>query len=213
MPKTIEHFLIIALLLGPALAITPAAAQMTETRIGPLEFAAGYPTDEAAQKLFDELDFQRAVQTYLWAMPLSSYGAFAEEHFRLGANNNTVMIAEQSAKQHHLVLTGNQDTVYLSGVLDLRDGTVVLELPRGLLGTMNNLWQEPLVDLGGPFSPEQNKGGRFLILPPGYDQAFPRFHHHLVNADTNIVGFYVRAIGQSRADWTELSESMKEFKV
>jgi hypothetical protein len=165
MPKTIEHFLIIALLLGPALAITPAAAQMTETRIGPLEFAAGYPTDEAAQKLFDELDFQRAVQTYLWAMPLSSYGAFAEEHFRLGANNNTVMIAEQSAKQHHLVLTGNQDTVYLSGVLDLCDGPVVLELPRGLLGTMNNLWQEPLVDLGGPFSPEQNKGGA-LSNPP-----------------------------------------------
>ncbi len=213
MPKIIELFVAVALLVVPALAITPAAAKMTDTRIGPLEFSAGYPTDETAQKLFDELDFQRAVQTYLWAMPLASYGAFAEEHFRLGANNNTVMIAEQSAKQHHLVLTGNQDTVYLSGVLDLRDGPVVLELPRGLLGTMNNLWQEPLVDLGGPFSPEQSRGGRFLILPPGYDQALPRFHHHVVKADTNIVVFYVRAIGQSRADWPELSESMKEFKV
>ena len=35
-----------------------------------LPFAEGRPTKETTQKLKDELLFQRATQTYLWAMPL-----------------------------------------------------------------------------------------------------------------------------------------------
>jgi hypothetical protein len=38
-------------------------------------FAGGYPTAEASQHLKDELLFQNAVQTYLWALPaLNMYG-------------------------------------------------------------------------------------------------------------------------------------------
>jgi hypothetical protein len=40
-----------------------------ETRIGPLDVKNGYPTDATVAKLFDEMDFQRAVQAYLWALP------------------------------------------------------------------------------------------------------------------------------------------------
>ena len=188
------------------------ASEQVSTRIGDLEFSSGYPTAETAEKLYDELDFQRAVQAYLWAMPFVSYAAAAEATLQKGANNHTVVLQPNSGEQQQLILTGNQDTVYLSGVLDLSEGPVVLELPPGMLGTMNNLWQEPLVDIGGPFSPEQNRGGRFLILPPGYDQALPAVHHHLVQSDTNFVVFYVRAVGKSRDDWPGLAEGMKKWK-
>lgn len=40
-----------------------------DTRIGRLEVRNSYPTDATAAKLFDEMDFQRAVQAYLWALP------------------------------------------------------------------------------------------------------------------------------------------------
>jgi hypothetical protein len=142
-----------------------------------------------AQKLYDELDFQRAVQAYLLAMPFFSYAAAVDATLSKRANNHTVVIQPNSAEQQQLILTGNQDTVYLSGVLDLRDGPVFVELPVGLLGTMNNLWQEPLTDLGGPFSAEQNRGGRFLVLPPGYKQTLRRVDYHVVEADTNFVLF------------------------
>ena len=33
------------------------------------EFTGGYPSDDAAKTLTDELYFQRAVQSYLWALP------------------------------------------------------------------------------------------------------------------------------------------------
>jgi len=190
----------------------PLQAETMKSRIGKLKFTSGYPTEKTAQKLYDELDFQRAVQAYLWALPMASYGAMADEHVRLGAASSAVIVAERAAEQQQLVLTANQDTVYMSGVLDLRHGPMIMELPPGLLGTLNNIWQQPLCDLGGPFSPEQNRGGRFLILPPGYEGAMPPFHFHIVEADTNIVIFYLRAIPQTRDDFPKLVELMHTYR-
>jgi len=187
-------------------------AQKPWTRVGELQFTSGYPTKETARRLYDELDFQRAVQAYLWALPMASYGAMADEHIRLGCGSSTVAVADQFAEQQHLALTANQDTVYMSGVHDLRNGPMVMELPPGLLGTLNNIWQQPLCDLGGPFSPEQNRGGRFLILPPGYDGPMPEFHYHIVESDTNIVVFYLRAIPQTRDDLPKLVELIHTYR-
>ena len=51
-----------------------------ETRIGALEFthdfANGYPTDATIEKLYDERDFQRVCQAYLWALPAASFKAW-----------------------------------------------------------------------------------------------------------------------------------------
>jgi hypothetical protein len=192
--------------------VLPGLTETIDSRIGKLEFESGYPTEHTAQILYDELDFQRAVQAYLWALPMASYGAMADAHKALGTDSNTVIVAENSAEQQQLVLTANQDTVYMSGVLDLREGPIVMELPAGLLGTLNNIWQQPLVDLGGPFSPEQNRGGRFLILPPGYEDQLPQLHYHAIRADTNIVVFYLRAIPKTRADFSKLVELIQTYR-
>ena len=51
-----------------------------ETRIGTLEFthgfANGFPTDATVEKLYDERDFQRACQAYLWSLPAVSFAAW-----------------------------------------------------------------------------------------------------------------------------------------
>jgi len=44
-----------------------------ETRIGQLRFEGGYPSNETVDKLYEEMDFQRAVQAYIWAIPLVSF--------------------------------------------------------------------------------------------------------------------------------------------
>ncbi len=53
-------------------AVSSAQAETLDTRIGKLEFtqsfADGYPTDEIVSRLYDEMDFQRAVQSYFWAI-------------------------------------------------------------------------------------------------------------------------------------------------
>jgi len=58
------------------LTSTVLQAETLDTRIGKLEFthdfADGYPTDATVKKLFNEMDFQRAVQAYIWAIPFAS---------------------------------------------------------------------------------------------------------------------------------------------
>ena len=190
--------------LAAAILSSPAFAQQgetVETRVGMLAFESGYPTDETVQKLYDELDFQRAVQAYLWALPMASYGALADAHRDLGADDHKVLVQDDSAQPQQLILTANRDTIYMSGVFDLENGPIVMDVPAGLIGTLNNIWQQPLVDIGGPFSPEQNRGGRFLILPPDYDGPLPAQHHHVVPSDTNTAVFYLRAVPKDRADF------------
>lgn len=209
MKKILQLLVVICLSL---VLSSPTWAETIDSRVGKLTFTSGYPAPQTVQKLYDELDFARAVQVYLWALPMASYGAMADAHIKLGCGSSAVLIAEKSAEQLQFILTANQDTVYLSGVLDLRDGPMVMELPAGLLGTLNNIWQQPLVDLGGPFSPEQNRGGRFLILPPNYKGPLPKLAYHVVRSDTNIAIFYLRAIPKTRNDFPKLVKLMHQYK-
>ena len=198
--------------LGVSLFPSVSQAQLKESSVGPVEYIGGYPTKETAQKVYDELDLQRAVEVYLWALPMASYGAMFEETIKLGAGDHAVLVVDKAAESQQLVLTANQDTIYMSGALDLSKGPMVIDVPPGLLGTMNNIWQQPLVDIGGPFSPEQNKGGRFLILPPGYDGPMPAIAYHVVKSDTNTVIFYLRAIPKSKEDLPRLQKLVQTFK-
>ena len=44
-----------------------------------LPFSNGYPTEQTSHALNEELFFQRAVQTYLWALPAVNMFAMKEE--------------------------------------------------------------------------------------------------------------------------------------
>ena len=41
-----------------------------KTHIGTLTFDHGIPTEETSEKLYYELDYHRAVQAYLWSLPI-----------------------------------------------------------------------------------------------------------------------------------------------
>ena len=49
-----------------------AAPDTIETRLGTLTYEHGFPTPETTRSVWDELDYQRAVQAYLWAYPAVS---------------------------------------------------------------------------------------------------------------------------------------------
>ncbi|VVM46100.1 hypothetical protein PS862_05324 [Pseudomonas fluorescens] len=61
-------------------------AQDLDTRIGKIAMEGELPAHESNGKLYAELDFQQATQSYLWALPLVSYAQW-QEKFRdkLGA--------------------------------------------------------------------------------------------------------------------------------
>lgn len=65
-----------------------------ESRIGKLEFthdfANGYPTRATIEKLYEERDFQRACQAYLWALPAVSFNAWQRGQASLGIANGEI---------------------------------------------------------------------------------------------------------------------------
>jgi hypothetical protein len=70
---------ILASTLACALTATTVCAQTIDTRIGKLDFELCVPTPQTATKLYDEMDFQRAVQSYLWGLPVQGNGGSAAD--------------------------------------------------------------------------------------------------------------------------------------
>ncbi len=156
----------------PSKITTP---DIVETRIGTLEFFDGLPTAATAEKVFDNLDFLRGVEAFLNGVPAASIEALRRGMVALGVDAcNKVAIMDRLMDSKPLFLTGNTDTVYASGILDLeRDGPTVVEIPPGCgPGTVNDAWFRFVVDMGAP-GPDRGQGGSYLILPPDYDGPEP----------------------------------------
>lgn len=144
------------------------------TRFGDFEFKNGFPTAEAADKLYELLTFNRAVESYLHFVTIMSmfYMQKGLTGFGLDAANK-FLIFETLLDAQSLYLTPNTESVYGMQFLDLkRDGPTVVEAPPGLLGGFSNMWQQSLIGLG-PTGADKGKGGKFLLLPPDYEGEAP----------------------------------------
>jgi hypothetical protein len=156
----------------PPRILTP---DRVETRIGELEFVDGVPTSETARLVFDHLDLSRGVKAFLDGIPAASVEAMRRAHDEAGVSAcHQVLIMDRLLDSNPLFLTGNTDTVYLSGILDLeRDGPTVVEVPPECgPGTVNDAWFRFVVDMGKP-GPDRGSGGKYLVLPPGFAGEVP----------------------------------------
>jgi hypothetical protein len=138
-----------------------------ESRLGTLNFFDGFPDNPSVEKLYDNLDFQRAVQAYLLALPPVSQAANRNAIRELGPTNTVVPIFEQLMDSRSIFLTANTNTVYSWAWIDLSKGPLVLEVPPKVLGAINDMWYRWVIDLGIT-GPDKGAGGKYLILPPGY---------------------------------------------
>ncbi len=90
-----------------------------------------------------------------------------------GADNQTVLIMENLMDSKSLFLTPNTETVYNFMWLDLKDGPLVIESPPNVLGILDDFWFHYVGDIGNA-GPDKGKGGKFLLLPPGYTGQVPK---------------------------------------
>jgi hypothetical protein len=192
---------LIAAALAAAFIITSAHAQTTtsdrvETRIGTVTFENGFPSEETARKLFDEMDYQRAVQAYLWAYPAVSFESIRIGTKRdLGVDLNDSVIADNYADPKGRWLTANDTTIYGYTNVDLgKSGAIVVEIPPGaIVGIIDDFWQRSIADVGLP-GPDGAKGGKFLLLPPGYKDDVPQTGYHVLQGTMNNYNVMVRGI-------------------
>lgn len=153
------------------------APERIETNFGTLEFSGGgFPTEETAQLLYDEMDLQRATQAYMDFYPALSQYAIVKSQirdFRFSTSSDIAIAAGPGWAPSEPFLTGNNSTVYAIASLDLKvDGPTVVDIPPGMYGTANDALFKFLVDFGF-VGPDKGEGGKYLFLPPGYNQNVP----------------------------------------
>ena len=189
--------------------------ETVQTRFGDFEFRNGYPTAEAADKLYEMRTFNRAVESYLhFVTPMSMfYMQKGLRGFGLDAANK-FLIFETLLDAQSLYLTPNTESIYGMQFLDLkRDGPTVVEAPPGLLGGFSTVWQQSLLGIG-PTGVDKGKGGKFLLLPPGYQGELPA-GYFTAKSPTYGVWFGVRGFlvkGQSDSA-VALMKSMKIYPL
>jgi hypothetical protein len=149
-----------------------AAADTVDTRFGTLRFSDGVPDQASTEKIYDNLDFQRAVQAYLLALPVVNQVANRNAILALGPANTTVPIWESMVDSRTVELTANDNTPYTWFWIDLRNGPLVIEAPPKVLGLADDIWYHWNGDIGFT-GPDHGEGGKFLFLPPGYKGEVP----------------------------------------
>ncbi len=194
-------------------------------KLANLPFKGGYPSEEAIQTLDDELYFQRAVQTYLWALPAVNMYAMKEGLGKtFGEGYNVVSVFEKRLKPNTVITTPNSDVIYALGFADLsKTGPLVLDVPPMLQGLLDDFWHRPLEgpekpdgtrflgDIGFP-GPDRGKGGKYLIIPEDYEGDIPD-GYYIFTSKTNGVFIFQRGFFQSVDDLEPGVKAVEGIKV
>ncbi|MCB1489697.1 MAG: DUF1254 domain-containing protein, partial [Bauldia sp.] len=168
------------------------APDKIETGSGTLEFKDGVPSKETASKVYDTLDFTRALNAYNNSFRGASALAIVKGFESIGANPGDVVIFSKLMDSNSLFLTANADTIYYLSGLDLSKGPVVIEQPSNAVGTINDMWFSWIIDIGGP-GPDRGLGGKYLIVGPDYDGPLPEGGYFIGHSKTNFAMYAARA--------------------
>jgi len=149
-----------------------ATPDKIETSIGTLNLSDGYPDAGTIEKIYDNLDRSRALQAYLLAIPIVNQAGMRDSMRKFGPDNQTDVIWEDLVDSKTVELTANDNTIYSFIWLDTHKGPVVMEVPPMSLGAIDDFWYRWVTDIGIT-GPDKGKGGKYLVLPPGYKGEIP----------------------------------------
>ena len=181
----------------PASILTPDKVE-TEL-LGPLEFTDGMPTKATVEKTFDFLDVSRGAEAFLSGMPATSLYAAMEGFQKAGMEPGTLGLTEELMDAKSLFLTPNTTTVYGIVEIDVKNGPIVMVIPPGVLGPMQDAMFRYLSDVG-LVGPDKGKGGKYLIVHRSYKGNLPE-GYFVVKTPTyrNLVFFRAFVTGRDLA--------------
>lgn len=136
-------------------------------RLADVEIDLDIPARSSLPLIFDELDYQLACQTYLWALPLVSYAQWKTQHYDVFGATSSDLVRYLSYRDRLGLITANATTPYILNFFDLAEtGPLVIELPAGpTAGGVSDFWQRE-VGAMGEMGPDRGEGGKYVILAP-----------------------------------------------
>jgi hypothetical protein len=182
----------------------------TDTGLVPYTFDQGFPDHDTAERVRNEQDLRHAIEAYRFFYPTVSFEGCMNGQREAGAEDNKSCII-MACGPRHVLFTGNSDTPYLGGNLDLKKGAMVVEVPAGpYIGILDDHNQRWIADLGIP-GPDEGKGGKYLVLPPDH-KTTAAAGYHVVQSHTYKVLLAMRAMPVN-GDIDAALRSLKKVKV
>ncbi|MBV4359042.1 DUF1254 domain-containing protein [Pinibacter aurantiacus] len=127
----------------------------------------------------EQMMYQRALQAVIWGMPAVNYDLMLQEMLtKTAGKQNEIVYWSRPVDWHNQTLTPNPDAIYFMIFFNTKDaGPLVISVPpadgvSSFAGNIDNVFQMPLED-AGPYGADKGAGGKYLILPPGYQQKPP----------------------------------------
>ena len=194
---------------APVIPPSITTPDRVESRIGELEFRDGAPNQATLDKVYENLDYTRAFEAFVNTMQGVNAAAIRKGLQDIGVKDNEIILFSKLMDSNSLFLTANADTVYFIGTLDLTNGPMVLETPPGALGTLDDMWWRWVIDFGAP-GPDRGAGGKYLILPPGYDGQVPEGGFYVAQSRTNRVLILGRMFMENN-DPAPTAETIKKY--
>ena len=194
---------------APAIPPSITTPDRVDSRIGTLEFRDGAPSKATLEKVYENLDYTRAFEAFVNTMQGVNAAAIRKGLQDIGVKDNEIILFSKLMDSNSLFLTANADTVYFIGTLDLTNGPMVLETPPGALGTLDDMWWRWVIDFGAP-GPDRGAGGKYLILPPGYDGQVPEGGFYVAQSRTNRVLILGRMFMENN-DPAPTAETIKKY--
>ena len=160
----------------------------------------GKPPAELKSSITDydyQLKYMRAFEVAAWAMPAVGIYGFKRATEAVGGSENTILAWSKVATPKAELLTANNVTPYILAMTNLKEGPVVVEVPprsskASLYGQIVDHWQYAIADVG-PIGVDKGEGGRYLLLPPGYDGDVPD-GFYVLNSPSYRVYFAFRSV-------------------
>ena len=145
---------------------------MLPGRLGEVEFDGELPARRDVGAVFDELDYQMACQAYLWALPLVSYAQWQRSTTTCSAPRTRTSSTTSATATGSGSSRPTRPRRTRSNFFDLAEtGPLVIEFPAGpTAGGVSDFWQREFGVLG-EMGPDEGRGGKHLIVPPGQDAA------------------------------------------
>ena len=142
--------------------------------------------DRSAEELLRRTVERRAVEAVIWGVPAVNYDLMYQQMLKLGGKPNQIVYWSGLFDWRNQTLTPNPDVIYLMAFFNTKDGPVVIEIPPAGDGVINGSimdpWQAALEDVG-PAGVDKGAGGKYLILPPGYEEKAPEGYIGLPSAN------------------------------
>jgi len=180
-----------------------------QTRIGPLDFKDGAPSKDTLARVYDNVDFIHAYEAFVNTFQGVNMAAGRKGFLDVGIKDNEIGVFSELMDAKSLFLTANADTVYFMGFIDLTKGPMVFETPPGALGTLDDMWWRWVIDFGLP-GPDRGIGGKYLVLPPGYDGPVPEGGFFVARSRTSRVLILGRMFMENN-DPKPAAESVRKF--